>query len=80
VLEEQCGVTDFEVREEGSVRVYRDFERAGELNQSLVAAGVEVSSMRMSEESLEDHFVKLTGGVDAEEPPDAPARKRGWRR
>lgn len=80
VLEEKCGVTDFSVREEGSVRIYREFERADEFNRALVEAGVGISSMRMSEESLEDHFVKLTGpGADE---PSAPARvrKRGWRR
>jgi hypothetical protein len=35
----------------------------------------------LSEENLEDHFVKLTGGADDEEPAqhDRGSRK-GWRR
>jgi bacitracin transport system ATP-binding protein len=80
-LEETCGVRDFAVREEGAVRIYHDFERADEFNRALVAAGVGISSMRMSEENLEDHFVKLTGGADADDRAEAPrGRKRGWRR
>lgn len=80
VLEEQLGVTDFDVREDSAVRVYQGFERSGEFNRALVEAGVTVSSMRTSEESLEDHFVKLTGGADAEPPQRQRAGKRGWRR
>lgn len=82
VLEEKCGVRDFAVREEGAVRVYSGFERAEEFNRSLVEAGVGVHSVHMSEENLEDHFVRLTGGVtDDEMPPTVRGTKpRRWRR
>jgi len=80
VLEERCGLTDFEMREDGAVRVYRDFDRADEVNAALVAAGVGITSMHMSEETLEDHFVKLTGDEPAEDPPSGQGMKRGWRR
>ena len=82
VLEEKCGVRDFAVREEGAVRVYREFERADEYNRALVEAGVGISSMHMSEENLEDHFVRLTGVEDATPMPasERRSRRRGWRR
>ncbi len=76
-LEEKCGMRDFAVHEEGTVRIYREFERADEFNRALVEAGVGISSMRMSEENLEDHFVKLTGGSDADEPA-VQTRERKW--
>jgi bacitracin transport system ATP-binding protein len=81
-LEEKCGVRDFAVREEGAVRIYREFERADEFNRALVEAGVGISSMRMSEENLEDHFVKLTGEAPRDDEPPAGRRTkpRGWRR
>jgi bacitracin transport system ATP-binding protein len=81
-LEETCGVRDFAVREEGAVRIYCEFERADEFNRALVEAGVGISSMRMSEENLEDHFVKLTGEPPGDDAPQAGrrARTRGWRR
>ena len=79
-LEERCKITDYVVREDDMLRVYSDFERASELNEALVEAGVSVSGMNMSEENLEDHFVKLTGGSSAESP-DSSRRgsKRGRR-
>lgn len=61
-LEEVCGLTDYAVHEEGVVRVYAGFDRAEEYNRALVEAGVGVIAAHMSEENLEDHFVKLTGG------------------
>ena len=82
VLEEKCSVRDFAVHEEGSVRVYSSFERAEEFNRVLIESGVGISSSRMPEEDLEDHFVKLTGG-DAETETQSPRRPRGtkgWRR
>ena len=87
VLEDRCGVRDFAVREDGAIRLYSGFERSAEFNQALVQAGVAVLAMHMSEETLEDHFVKLTGGNGAPEGAEAApvegqqtTRKRGWRR
>jgi len=79
VLEETCGIRDYAVREEGIVRVYDDVERAAEINRALVEAGVEVTGSSVSEEGLEDHFVKLTGAED-DVPPARRIGKRGWRR
>lgn len=82
VLEEECGVRDFAVREEGAVRVYEGFERTEEFNRALVEAGVGLRSVHMSEENLEDHFVKLTGvAVGGQEPrPKRERRLPTWRR
>lgn len=77
VLEERCGVKDFVVREEGTIRVYSDFARAPEINAGLVQAGVQVVAMRMSEETLEDHFLKLTGDAEAAAEPRG---RRRWRK
>lgn len=63
VFEELCGIQDYAVRHEGVVRVYRDLERAAELNRLLLENGIEVSEMHESEEDLEDHFVRITGGA-----------------
>jgi len=82
VLEETCGVRDYAVHEEGIVRVYDDLGRAAELNRALVESGLEVTGSRTSEENLEDHFVKLTGGTEPDEglQPSRRIGKRGWRR
>jgi len=81
-LEEACGIRDFVVREEDRVRIYSNFERANEVNRAFVEAGVAVSSMNMSEESLEDHFVRLTRSQKDDEaaPVARQKKKRGlWR-
>ncbi len=76
-LEENCGVRDFVVLEGNAVRVYSGFDRAEEYTRALVEAGVGITSAHMSEENLEDHFVKLTGkgnGNDSAETPPAATR------
>lgn len=77
VLEDRCGVKDFAVREGGAIRVFGGLDRAAEYNRALVEAGVPVLSMHMSEETLEDHFVKLTGGGGGIAAETADTRKRG---
>lgn len=65
-LEEKCGVREFAVHEGGIVRVYVGFDRTEEYTRALVEAGVGITSAHMSEENLEDHFVKLTGGANGD--------------
>ena len=62
------------------VRVYSGLDRVGELNRALVEEGVEVTASRVSEDNLEDHFVKLTGGSDEDPAPERRVGRRGWRR
>ena len=62
-LEERCGVHDFVVREDRTIHIFSGFESAAEYSDALVHAGVGIFAMRMSEETLEDHFVELTGGM-----------------
>ncbi|MDO8847640.1 MAG: ABC transporter ATP-binding protein [Coriobacteriia bacterium] len=77
-LEETCKVRDFAVHEGGIVRVYSGFDRAEEYTTTLVKSGVGIISAHMSEENLEDHFVKLTGGHgNGEGATAAPATARG---
>lgn len=78
VLEDRCGLHDFAVREAGSIRLYSGFDRAAEYNRALVEADVPVMAMQMSEETLEDHFMKLTGnGSDEVAEIAGDAKKRG---
>lgn len=52
-----------EVREtDGMLRLTTDPGRAAEINAKLVSAGLRVSEIRPSEQSLEEVFLELTGG------------------
>jgi bacitracin transport system ATP-binding protein len=75
-LEERCGVRDYVVREDGALRVFSGFERAAEYTKALVEDGVSVLGSAMSEERLEDHFMRLTAEDDGQ---PAASRRRGKR-
>jgi ABC-2 type transport system ATP-binding protein len=48
---------------DGGLTLTVDGDRAGEINTSLVSAGVTVSELRTVERDLEEAFFDLTGGV-----------------
>jgi len=62
LLEQQLGIHGFDVADGNLLRIFQDLDRAAEVNASLVRAGVSVSRLVVRHESLEDHFIKLTGG------------------
>ena len=62
LLEQQFQINDYEVHEQGKIRIYSHFGEEGKLNRALIENNIEVSKITMSEDRLEDYFVKLIGG------------------
>ncbi|SDE62047.1 bacitracin transport system ATP-binding protein [Paenibacillus sp. UNCCL117] len=62
LLEKHFGIRDYEVYSEGRIRIYSHLGMRGELNRQLVEHGVEVTGIALSEDKLEDYFVRLIGG------------------
>ncbi|PYI52492.1 ABC transporter ATP-binding protein [Paenibacillus flagellatus] len=62
LLERHYGIVDYEVLDEGRIRVYSHIGEQGKLNKTFVEHGIEVRKMAPSEDRLEDYFVKLIGG------------------
>ena len=62
VLGSYFGNVPFEVRDNHTVWLYAADLPTGELNRTLVHNGIEVSALYLSEDTLEDYFVRLTGG------------------
>lgn len=62
LLEQQLNIFDYEVHDEGIIRVYSHIGEQGKLNSMFVEHGIEVSKIAMSEDRLEDYFIKLIGG------------------
>ena len=56
-----AGVEEVTVKD-GMLRLDVDPERVAEINEKLVNAGLRVSELRLSEQSLEEVFLQLTGG------------------
>lgn len=62
LLENHFGIVDYEVHEEGNIRVYSHFGQQGQINKVFVQSDIEVLKIMMSEDKLEDYFTKLVGG------------------
>jgi ABC-2 type transport system ATP-binding protein len=67
LLESVIGADRIDMRD-GVLHVTVDASQAASLNRRLVADGVDVSELRVSEQSLEDVFLQLT-----EKPPGPPS-------
>lgn len=62
LLENHFQIFDYEVHDEGNIRIYSHFGQQGHINRTFVLNDVEVLKMMMSEDRLEDYFTKLVGG------------------
>lgn len=62
LLEKQFHIFDYEVHDEGNIRVYSHFGQQGQINRTFVQNDIEVVKIMMSEDKLEDYFTKLVGG------------------
>lgn len=62
LLEKHFQFFDYEVHDEGNIRVYSHFGQQGHINRTLVRNDVEILKIVMSEDRLEDYFTKLVGG------------------
>ncbi|KEK21608.1 ABC transporter ATP-binding protein [Bacillus gaemokensis] len=62
LLEKQFHISDYEVHDEGNIRVYSHFGQQGQINKLFVQNDIEVLKIMMSEDRLEDYFTKLVGG------------------
>ncbi|MCR8645450.1 ABC transporter ATP-binding protein [Paenibacillus sp. N1-5-1-14] len=62
LLEQHLAITDYEVRDEGIIRVYSHIGQQGKINKMLVDHQIEVTRIALSEDKLEDYFVRMIGG------------------
>ena len=62
LLENQFQIFDYEVHDEGNIRIYSFFGQQGYINRTFVLNDIEVLKMMISEDRLEDYFTKLVGG------------------
>nr|WP_232345482.1 ABC transporter ATP-binding protein [Paenactinomyces guangxiensis] len=62
LLEQKMNIHDYTIIENGVFRVYERLDETEVVNQILVSHGVGVKEMKLSVDSLEDYYLKLTGG------------------
>ena len=59
---EQLGITHYTV-EEDAFRIWDLGVETADINRALVRSGVEVAAIMRRQDTLEDHFKEITGGV-----------------
>jgi bacitracin transport system ATP-binding protein len=62
LLENHFQIFDYEVHDEGNIRIFSHIGQQGEINKLFVQNDIEVLKITMSEDRLEDYFTKLVGG------------------
>ncbi|WP_314068533.1 ABC transporter ATP-binding protein [uncultured Vagococcus sp.] len=59
---EEMGIRDYQVIDQKNIQVYEQLSRSSEINLALGQANVAIRSISLSQISLEDYFLSLTGG------------------
>ena len=62
LLEKEMNLYDYEVHEDNTLRIYSHLEEIGKINRLFIENGIDVTKLALSEDNLEDYFLKLTGG------------------
>ncbi|MED4400354.1 ABC transporter ATP-binding protein [Metabacillus fastidiosus] len=62
LLENHFEIFDYEVHDDGNIRIYSHIGQQGKINKLFVQNDIEVLKITMSEDRLEDYFTKLVGG------------------
>ncbi|MGG3798370.1 ABC transporter ATP-binding protein [Metabacillus fastidiosus] len=62
LLEKSFNIFDYEVHDDGNIRVYSHLGQQGKMNKLFVQNDIEVFKIAMSEDKLEDYFTNLVGG------------------
>lgn len=62
VLEEKLGIKDYVIWEKNNLRVYERLREVSNINKVLVSNDLLVDEICLKIDSLEDYFIKITGG------------------
>lgn len=62
LLEQQLKISDYIVWEKGVLKVYEYLNEPEFVNRLLIEHSIDVKELKLAEDTLEDYFIKLTGG------------------
>jgi len=62
LLERELKIYDYEVHEDNTIRIYSHYDMISEINKMFIIKDINVTKLGLSEDNLEDYFIKLTGG------------------
>lgn len=62
VIEQELGIQDYRILGNGLLRLYKYLEQPEKVNSCLLENGIGVRAIALTGDSLEDYFLRLTGG------------------
>ncbi|MHA7964895.1 ATP-binding cassette domain-containing protein [Paenibacillus sp. CAU 1782] len=62
VIQTELGTADFEVMQDGSIKLYGRFEKPSQISSALFKAGLQVEKFLPAGEDLESYFTSVIGG------------------
>ncbi|MNX41458.1 putative ABC transporter ATP-binding protein YbhF [compost metagenome] len=62
VIQNELGTADFEVLQDGAIKLYSRMEKPSQLSSALFSAGLEIEKFMPMGEDLESYFTKRIGG------------------
>lgn len=63
ILEEKCHITEYDVPEEGVIRVFDNLGNSWMMNRELVGGGIRLKESYLAGQDLEGYFMDLLGGA-----------------
>ncbi|KEJ01487.1 bacitracin ABC transporter ATP-binding protein [Clostridium botulinum A2B7 92] len=62
ILEKSMNIKDYEVTEPNKIRIYEMLDKSNDVAKKMISEGVDVYEVNVMNDTLEDYFVRLTGG------------------
>ncbi|ACO84393.1 ABC transporter ATP-binding protein [Clostridium botulinum] len=62
ILEKSMNIKDYEVTEPNKIRIYEMLHKSNDVAKKMISEGVDVYEVNVMNDTLEDYFVRLTGG------------------
>lgn len=62
ILEEKLGITNYDVPQENTIRVFEKLDMQEEMNRELILGGVNIRESYLAGQDLEGYFMELLGG------------------
>ena len=62
ILEQKLNILNYDVPEQGIIRVFDNLERQEQMNRELILGGVNIRESFLTGQDLEGYFMELLGG------------------
>lgn len=60
---DMMGLTEYRVTDNQTIRIFECLDQSGKINMELVKSNIQINSITVSGESIDDYFLNLTGGI-----------------